>query len=353
MNDDLRRKITLDHIAQQAGVSKFTVSKALSGQSGISLDTRDRVMRIATQLGYFLQQQAPSSATARSKRVGTLKSVLICMPNVRTQTLESHYWGRIVDGITDELVALGISTVILTEHASVSAVHAINMEHMLGIIGVGYVSTNLLISLKNHDVPLVLIDHEDPAVSCDLLYVDNFTNSVQLVQHLIGLGHRSIAFVGDVAFSPSFAERYRGYCTALQKNGIDLPDVSDVFRVSGEVNDDTIAFFTITLDQLQKNGTLPTAFMCANDELAIAMMNALQTKGLRVAQDVSVVGFDDIDEAADAIPSLTTVHVPKKTLGKRAVHALLARVKEPSLPYERILLSGNLVFRHSSDTLHS
>src|SRR5690606_2955624 len=129
--------------------------------------------------------------------------VLVLMPNVRFQTKESSYWGRIVDGISAGLDRLGFGMFVVTENNVESLSRVLNPEGFVGVISVGVVSTTLLLEIHRLNLPLVMIDYEDPLIPCDTIFTNNFDSSLSLTNHLIGLGHKRMQFIGDIKYSRS------------------------------------------------------------------------------------------------------------------------------------------------------
>lgn len=341
------KKVTMQQIADYAGVSKYAVSKALSGQPGVSDETREKIVKIATQLGYFLQKHAqptPRTPSANSSRANT---VVIVLPNIRMQHRESNFWGRIIDGITGALLENGLAMITVTEHAPENFLHILNPDGLLGIIGVGLITNSMLLEIRKFSVPFVLIDHEDETVTSDTLFMDNFDATRRLTNYLIGQGHEVIQFIGDINYSKSFYDRWLAFRTTLEMNNIPLFQNETLSRMLGVNREEHTLKIQQEIRTMAASSTLPTAFVCANDSIAISTIHALEREGIRVPDEVSVTGFDDIDDATDISPALTTVHVDKEILGIRAVEVLLRRLEKPDVPQEKLLLTGKVVFRDS------
>ncbi|REK56198.1 MAG: LacI family transcriptional regulator [Thermobacillus sp.] len=343
----MSKKVTMQQIADYLGVSKFVVSKALSGKDGVSPATKERVIQAASQLGYFAQR----GGAARQEKPGQLPaggskpSVLVLMPNIRFQTKESVYWGRILDGISIRLEERGYGMVIISEYSIDGLLHVLNPNGLLGMIGVGEISTSLLLEVHRCGLPMVLIDHEDPLIPSDTVFVNNYDCMYKLTQYLIGIGHRDLLFAGNIRFSRSFFDRWNGFRGALEKHGIPLRDdhligLEGISGYSGQ--------FADWASCCRAEGKLPSAVVCANDSIAIDALQAFGEIGLSVPGDLSLCGFDDIEDAQRVRPALTTVHVPKQALGRKAVDRLLERVASPREPHEKILISGEMVYRESS-----
>nr|WP_240353746.1 LacI family DNA-binding transcriptional regulator [Cohnella algarum] len=339
----------MQQIAERLGLSKFAVSKALSGKSGVSADTRAKIIETATQLGYFAQNRT-SRARGRSAAGGERKgeTVVVLIPNVRYQTRGSRYWGKIIDGIDFALEKRKLGMMLATEQGEGSLARLINPEGVLGLIGVGLISGQQLLEVRSLRIPFVLVDHEDPLVPADALFANNGEGMRRIVDYLIGEGHLRLQFVGNIRYSRSFGERWLGFRSALEEREIGGFQEPELLALAGENRSELTEALEPILRRMLGEGTLPTALVCANDSLAICAMTALMKLGASVPADCSVTGFDNIEDAALARPPLTTVHVDKEGLGRRAVEALLRRIERPGEPRERILLTGDVVLRQSA-----
>lgn len=356
------KKVSMQQIADMVGLSKYAVSKALAGKGGVSAKTRERIIETATQLGYFKQQKAQRGAGEKSKpsaaasagtghgfEAGGRAVVAVLMPNVRLQNMESGFWSVIVNGIGHALSRLNLGMLILTEQTAEHLETLLKPERLIGVIGVGEISTPMLLEVQRLGLPFVLTDHEDPLVPSDAIFASNMDSMAALTGHLLALGHRSFWFLGDVGFSRSFADRWMGFRKTLEEQGIAVNLLTDRLPLSGTDREGNIRFLETKLDELAAERLpWPTAWVCANDEIALAALAVLEEKGISVPGEVSVTGFDNIGESQQASVPLTTVHVKKVQLGERAVAALLERAREPDKPFEKISLACELVIRGSA-----
>lgn len=346
------KKVTMQQIADYLGVSKFVVSKALSGKSGVSPSTRERVIQAASQLGYFSQKNAyvkqirPDAPPLTPG--GAKQSVLVLMPNIRFQTRESVYWGRIVDGVSARLEEEGLGMIIVSEQSIDNLVNLLNPSGILGLIGIGEIGTALLLEVHRIGLPMVLVDHEDPLIPTDTVFVNNYDCMKRLTQHLIGIGHRDIVFVGSEKFSRSFHDRWMGFRTALEEQGIANAGGDERKLAIESIEAAGIqAEIEAWLAQRQRKKTLPSALVCGNDAIAVSAVRALGQLDIAVPDEVSVSGFDNIEDAYRIRPALTTVNVPKEDLGRRAVEMLLERLRRTQAPFEKLLIAGEVIYRDS------
>lgn len=345
----MAKKVTMQQIAEQLGVSKFVVSKALSGKPGVSAITRERVIQTAAQLGYVMAGQtlrATGEPAAGGDKGGGKSSVIVLMPNIRFQTRDNAYWGRILEGITGELARRNLGMVIINEQTD-KLLDMLNLSGFLGMIGVGLIPTDTLLQVQRLGMPLVLIDHDDPLIAADAVFTNNYDGTVRLVNYLLALGHSRMKFVGDTSFSRSFMERWTGFRATLeQRLGHAVVRERDLFAIDGGDIGKRESLQAWLLAELRLEEP-PTCFVCANDHIALTVMTMLERHGVQVPHDVSVVGYDNIEAAHACKPGLTTVNVPKEILGRKAVEMLLQRADRPVDPLYKTLVSGEFIIRES------
>ncbi|ACT02338.1 LacI family DNA-binding transcriptional regulator [Paenibacillus sp. JDR-2] len=344
-------KVTMQQIADHLGVSKFAVSKALSGKPGVSAETRDKIVSVATQLGYFVNKQT-NTAAKRNKPApfitNTRDTVILLVPKVRFQTRDSYFWGRIIDGVTEELADRDISALVVTENFKDNFSNLINPNGVSGIIGVGYIASKMLLEIRNLGIPFVLVDHEDPLIPSDVLFMNNMECTRRVTNYLIGCGHSKLQFVGNTRYSRSFVDRYIGYRTMMEEHGLALNQEERLLSFEGGNRSEITEALEVIVKELINEHRLPTAFVCANDSIAICMMTVLGKLSVQVPGQCSVTGFDNIEDAAWAKPTLSTVNVQKEAIGRRAVEMLLRRLEHPDSLQEKILLAGEFIIREST-----
>ncbi|WP_084225754.1 LacI family DNA-binding transcriptional regulator [Paenibacillus pectinilyticus] len=354
----MSRKITMQEIADRMGVSKYVVSKALAGKSGVSSETKQRVVQMAGQLGYLAQKKTTPSELDTNKKWRSEgaddggSTVLVLMPNIRFQTKESTYWGKILDGISKELELRGADMLTLTLNAAEGLNSSLRPQGLAGVIGVGEISRPLLMEVIRLGLPLVLLDHDDPFISADQVFANNRESAYRIVQYLLGLEHRSVQFVGNTSFSKSFRERWHGFREALEEADIAYQPNAFQKLLHLESLDPHLQEEQIhdALRPHLERSTLPSALVCANDRIAQATIAALRSLGVSVPEEVSVTGFDNIELDYPLLAELTTVNVTKELIGKRGVDVLFWRIENPELPAETILLRGDIIVRNSTAT---
>ncbi|MCZ0703088.1 LacI family transcriptional regulator [Natronobacillus azotifigens] len=335
-----RKKITMQKISEIAGVSKYVVSKTLNGKPGVSETTRKKVLNIAKELGYFKGDILATSDGKRDKNGGL---ILVVVPNQNEYFENSPYWGRVIDGVTSGIYEKNLNTIIMTENQEIK--EHINIKKLIGIICVGQISTDYLLDLQRLAVPIVMIDNEDALIKSDTIFKDNFGGVNRMTKHLIALGHTQIAFVGDINFSLSFYDRWLGFRIACEQAGVNTEhsqaQISLAYHNFENKFNDWIA------QNEKKHLSFPTAFVCANDDIAVNTMKVLTKQGLCIPEDCSVTGFDNLEVGMYTTPPISTVQVMKESIGRRAVSKLLWRINHEQFPPEKILVDGDLMIRES------
>lgn len=344
-------KVTMQRIADYVGVSKYVVSKTLSGKKGVSKETRKRVLKAAAELGYVAPQKPNTgvkniedTASPKAEDRSDKNMYLVIMQNVHVQTKESPFWGEIIDGISSTVDKKGCKMVLLTEINTGSIQRVVHLSEFAGVITVGYISTNILIEIMNDGLPLVMIDHEDSLIPCDTIFSNNYDASFQLTNYLIGLGHQRIQFVGDIHYSRSFYERFSGVRDCLKDKDMDNDFDERLTNIKGNNFYDEFNSWTSS----QSEDTFPSAFICANDQIARTVIDLLTEGGYQVPADVSVTGFDNTTFSYTASPTITTVNVARKEMGKRSVEILMKRIQEKDASLEKTMLIGHMIHREST-----
>lgn len=340
-----QKKVTMQEIANRVGVSKYAVSKALSGKSGISAATREKIFETASQLGY-LNQKAIKKVQNHSVTEQTDKIVCVLIPNIRSQNKGSGYWGKVMDGISKTLESEGIGSIIVSETSPKNFNMVMKPEGLLGVIGVGLVSSPILMELRSKAIPFVLVDNEDELIESDSIFMNNVDIMRKVTKFLIGKGHSRIQFIGDLQYSRSFFDRWTGFRSIMDEYELTYLQKHVLLNVKPTVNEENMNSLLSGLNTISK-AEFPTAFVCANDQIALLVHRALTQMGIRVPEDCSLIGFDNNIDIVKDFPMITTVDVDKEALGIKAVDQLRWRLNNLHMPYEKILLQGDLIIRES------
>lgn len=337
--------ITLKDIAEELGVSVTTVSRALSGRGRISAATRRQVMEKAVELGYDLA--APEAEGERRR---------ICIVlNSRLQPLSADsFYGTVMVGIENECQKHGSNVFFQTiSNAADGGLWDLHGKEQLdGMILVGAdIYPSIVKEAKSQGIPVVLVDNWLPEISVDSVVTDNRGGILQLMNYLISKGHRRIGFIGGPLSHRSLQERYEAYQAGLVEHGI-------------QPNSDWCWLHTAPAPQIGKGregidaliarGLPVTAVVTDNDNTALGVLQGCAAAGIRVPEDLSLAGFDNIELSEHLTPPLTTVHIHKYHMGKIAARRLheLMQGEDTHVPL-RIRLGTDLVIRESVQQLQS
>lgn len=339
---------TISDVAAVAGVSKATVSRVLNGLP-VRRETYDKVQRAMDRLGYHPNAQARGLTLKRANTVGVL-----------VPEFDSPFYGPILDGVHAALAKWGyqmlVSCVGQNITRKVTYVQLLRERKIDGalILTPREVDVEPIRTLAGDRFPVVLIDGMiDAPVSS--VVIDNFDGSVQATRHLITRGHSRIALLSGPVDLPESQERVRGYSCAMQEAGLE----PHVLHASGYSAESGVAVASQLLaacsgSQAAQDPTvatrpgLPTALFCASDSMAIGVMQALYDAGIRVPDDVSIVGFDDVRDASLVRPALTTVRQPMQDMGAAGAAKLLRLISGEETGVMKLVLRTELVVRQSS-----
>lgn len=328
-----KKHITLVDIAEACGTSNVTVSKALSGKSGMSDELRRRIIATAEKMGYV--NNKPSSQTDAGI-VGVLVPEQFMNPN------GSFYWA-LYNSITRRLKQENLSCIqeILSsdEENSLTPPTFLNGKNIIGLISLGQLDRRYAEMLAEQGMPLILLDYYINGIDADCIVTNGFFGGYKMTSHLIECGHRKIGFVGTRLATSSIFDRYMGYMKAMLEHSLHAPEkwIIDDRKQNNELFE-KLAF---------PEKDMPTAFVCNCDEAAYKAIRDLKACGYSVPEDISVVGYDNylISEISD--PPITTINVDAGEMADLAVFTLLDRFRNDSLPTRMQVLDGKPVYKAS------
>jgi DNA-binding LacI/PurR family transcriptional regulator len=320
--------VKLKDIAQQIGVSVMTVSKALRDEPDVSAATKARIKQLAQDLGYVPDSSAQYLRTKTTKLLG------LVIP-----ATTNPIYARMVYAIEERAFDLGYD--LLIAHTLNKAEREdIVLRQMLGrrvdglLIAPVYryeAEARIYQEIQNRQVPTVLLGQ--PAPFCKqfpAIEVEDLVASYHATKHLIGLGHQRIAYLTGAQAAPWAHERFEGYRRALREAGIE-PDDKLVFQAGSTIEDGTKAAL-----QMLNEGAHPTAIMAVSDLVAIGCAETLLQQGLKIPEDVSIIGFGNVLAAEYFRVPLTTVRQPKFRMGVAAVEALIKIIRGESVELHRL-----------------
>jgi LacI family transcriptional regulator len=302
--------VTLDMVALAAGVSPSTVSRILNGTAVVSEEKREAVDRAVAELGFVPNPVARGLAGGRTLSIGVV-----------TQSIDSPFYGVALRGIEDKLSNAGYSPLFVSGHWNAEeearCIDVLRSRRVDGIILVTGRLSDTALRAHAKSQPVVVTGRSLSAPGLFSLDFDNFEGGRLATHHLLTLGHRSIAFIAGDPRHPDANERLRGYRAALA--AAEVPFRPELV-VPGQYSEDS---GRMAVERLLDSREPFTAIFASNDQMAFGAGLALHRRGMRVPEDVSLVGFDDLAGALYSIPPLSTVHQPVYELGRLAATAML------------------------------
>ena len=329
------RRPSIKDVARFAGVSHPTVSRALRRSPLVKPATAERIRQIAAEAGYHVSAAARGLKTRRTRSIGLVAT-----------SIADPFTSCVASGIEQTARDLGYAVMLADSNADPEReqkiVQAFAEQRVDGILVTSSrVGALYLPLLEKMRVPIVLINDQHSGEFTHSVMIANRTGARMAVEHLISLGHRRIAYIGDRFGYQSDAERHSGYRDALREAQI---EGASEMEASG---DGKPAAAEQAMEQVLALLEPPTAVFCYNDMSALGAMRAIRRRGLRIPADISVCGFDDLFLAAYLDPPLTTVRQPMRRMGELAVKHLVKLINGEEAEV-RVRVKAELVIRQST-----
>ncbi|EGQ7786102.1 TPA: substrate-binding domain-containing protein [Vibrio cholerae] len=327
---------TMKDIARLAGVSTSTVSHVINKSRFVSDEIAERVNNAAQQLNYAPSALARSLKMNRTKTIGML---------VTTST--NPFFGEVVKGVERSCYHQGYNLILCnTEGDNQRMKASINTLLQKRVDGLLLMCSTLEgerldVFDRYPDIPIVVMDWGPILFASDKIQDNSLQGGYMAAKHLIECGHKEIGCITGPLIRHQAQMRYEGYKRALAEAGIAMnPDwiVESDFECEGGYQ---------AFEKLYQRGKLPSALFVSNDMMAMGVIQAASQRGLRVPDDLSLIGYDDVHIAKFMTPALTTIHQPKYRLGKAAVDTLLYRLENPDTTAQVVQLEPTLVVRNS------
>ena len=326
-------------IAKAARVSQATVSLVLNNKGSVSDGIRSRVLLEAKRLDYDMTRIRGATAT------GSIQFVKVTKHGHILNQRHNEFIAEYILGVEHRAREIGFTVEVLF-HQGISGANAKSVTDGNGAVGSVLLATELdradLLELATAATPAVAIDAAHALVPMDFVDMDNQDSVFQIVAHLVDAGHRHVGMVRGNYATPNFRAREAAFWKACELFALTC-NASTVFSVDSTFD----GAYRDMRAYLAQHHRLPTALFCLNDIIAFGAMRALSQVGLHIPRDVSVVGFDNLHAGNYSAPPLTSIEVPKRQIGARAVDALVARIKAPDAPFITTLVRGSLVQRSS------
>ncbi|GIK65721.1 MAG: ribose operon repressor [Chloroflexota bacterium] len=330
----------IEQIASELNISNASVSRALNDRPGVGKELRERILQRARDLNYTPSLTARGLATSQTFAIGFFVHE---KPNLSTQT--DPFYGEILHGVEQVCAETDyhISIATLTDSVLASPLdfRFVRERRIDGMILAGPdIPNSFVMAMLQSGVPVVLVDNKLDHSPINCVNSDDDRGAYLAAKHLLELGHHSIGLIAGPEHWASNARRVWGYTWALQEVGLTAPII--------HVDRTTIDSGKAAYYQLISEHPEITAIGAVNDSMAIGAIRAAQDEGRRIPEDLSIIGFDDIEWAAHNSPSLTTINIPKRQMGKEAARRLLSLLDDPEAAPTEIIVSVQLVKREST-----
>lgn len=332
-----RNKVSLKDIADRLGVSKYAISLALNDKPGVGEELRKQIIKLAHDMNYH---------GSKKKSIQESKNILVLIPEyIRNDAFFYYpvYWALEMEIKQHGYNAILTSVSTEMQEKLLFPNLYFDMEFS-GIITIGIFNKEYIIKLLGSGLHVVSVDQYYDEIPMDVVVTANEEGAYEIVNYLIANGHKDIGYIGSIQMTASLYERWSGYCKAMLYNGLKVNEEHCILSSSplnvlladpdelGKIIDDMKSF--------------PTAWFCGGDRIAINLINVLSRKNIKVPDDISVAGFDDLEASKMIIPSLTTVRVNRELMAKEAVDFLVRRIKN-SDEKQKLSIYGKLVIRES------
>ncbi|WP_110250838.1 substrate-binding domain-containing protein [Streptohalobacillus salinus] len=331
----MKSNITMKDIAEKLGVSSVTISKALNDKDGVSDALKEKIKKLADEMGYRY------NTTAKSMKNGLTYNIGVVIPERFSGGMSQSFYFRAYQEAAKQFERYGyygIMNILSSEDEEALRLPRLYYEKKVdGFIFLGQLSPEFISLVKEMDMPKVFLDFYDEHDEIDSIITDNFYGAYDITNYLVGKGHTSIGYVGNLYATSSIQDRFLGYYKSLLEHRIALNE-DWIIRD----RDERGKYITFDLPE-----ALPTAFVCNCDQVAHLLVNRLKKEGYRVPEDISVVGFDNDIYATITEPNLTTVEVDINEMVTQAVKLITRKVQGKNKSYGRTSVKGKIVTRDS------
>ena len=327
--------VTSRDVARLAGVSQATVSRVIQDRSNVRPATKERVQKALKDLGYVPNAMARAMRTQRSGIVGVVVA-----------RLTNPFFPQLLDALSEALADAGMKMFLWSssdghsDRAAITAFKGMSLDSV--IFTTAQSDSEALSEAIDLGVPLVLINRSLEWVRCDQVTSDNMTGGATVAEYFLQNGHSRVGLVGGDPRTSTGLERSLGYTSRLEELG------SGLAKSMHHTCDFTHEAGMLATQAMLRDAKPPSAIFCANDLLAFGALSAARVEGVRVPEDLWLVGYDDIDMASWPVFNLTTVRQPTADMARAAVTALIERAVDPSRPFRHIRFTGELIVRGST-----
>lgn len=346
-------RVTIQDIADELGLSRNTVSKAINNTGVLAEATRQRVLAKAIEMGYkqftYLDMASLKKENDKDKKDSGEIALLTA-----SFLDHSHFASSMLDRFQSEVSQLGYSMSIHNISAADLRENRLpasfRKDTTVGIVCIEVFDLDYCRMLSGLGLPLLLIDApvitDGEALNADLLLMDNTSGILSFIHKMRERKHTRIGFAGDIRHCTSFFERYMAFRNGMFYNGLPINEAYCLTENSDEAGYSHNREYL--KDHLSRLSSLPDVCICANDFIAIDLLQAMEQLGLRCPEDMMILGFDDSSESRICSPKLSTVHIHSQVIGFSAVQLLISRIRDPGLDFRKVYVETDLILRAST-----
>ncbi len=331
---------TIHDIAKILNLSASTVSRALNDNPVISEATRNLVKRIAVEMGYRPNTLAANLRTKRTNTIGVIVPLI-----------NRHFFSSVISGIEEVAYSRGFAVTISQsndnfekESKIIQALFANRVDGLILSIGMETNTTDHLKLFSERNIPIVFFDRIVDDIEAHKIVVDDYGGAFRATLHLISQGSKNIAHIGGPLHLKIYEYRQKGYCDALKEAGLEV-NQSLIFNNSLSREEGTLS-----IQKLLQNKVKPDAIFCANDTTALSVIIYLKENGIKVPDDIAIVGFSNEPFSEVVTPSISTVKQPGFMIGQKAAQLVIQQIlhNNESPDYKTIVMPTELIIRESS-----
>jgi LacI family transcriptional regulator len=337
-------KTTMQDIANALDISRVTVWKVFNNYEGVSEDLKKQIINKAQELGYSKALPIQEALSPLDKEEYTI-SVIVSRPE------SAIFWTNIIHQLakdfTHQNISLMYTYVPSTYSTNYSLPTILSNGTVDGIVILNVYDQKMLRLINQLDIPKVFLDTV-PEMPCnklsgDVIFIEGTCSVHSLTSHLIEQGHTNIGFIGDIQYAQTNLDRYNGFLLALKDYELDIQPHLYLTKKLG-----IYSYQKEIHDFLNNLSTMPTAFVCVSDYVALFLYKYLTENNYNVPEDVAITGFDGSQEYTEIMDIITTVNVNTKAVGNRLSRQIQFRIEHPKAPYEATYIQSEIKYRLSS-----
>jgi LacI family transcriptional regulator len=321
----MAKKVTMQDIADKLNVSKMTISKCFQNASDVSQEMKTKVLLVAQELGYTYKK-------LDKYEVAVLMSEQFLS---KQEVFYNTVYKRLDENANVKNIQLSLITIKKDDEEKLHMRFDASKYH--AVIILGELSFNYIETVKSYNKPMVCVDFYFDELKLDSVLSNNYHAGYIATNYLINKGHKDIAYIGNIHATMSIMDRYMGFTKSMHKHGL---NINSMWVISDRKEHDSNIEFSLPEQ-------MPTAFLCNNDHVAFLVIEKLKAKGIRVPEDVSVIGFDDVLYSRLSTPKITTMKISRKQMADQATKLLLRRIKSPNAPLSNVVMDCILIERES------